>query len=108
MRQVAEVYAGRVNRLLKAENPPFLHDFDEEKQMSKIKFVDESVKSNIQSFMIARADLLRSISLLKKKVWTEKTAVHEIKGSINLQQLLIPLAKREIKNIKALSKYLTP
>ena len=108
MRQVAEVYAGRVNRMLKADEPPFMHDFDEEKQMSKIKFVDESVKSNLQSFMIARADLLKSISLLKKEVWTDKKAIHEVRGLVNLQQLLIPLAKREIQNIDKLSKYLTP
>jgi hypothetical protein len=109
MRQVAEVYCERVKRVLKSEDkPPFLYDFDEEKQMLKVRLEDESVRANLQAFLRARSELLNSVSLIDKDLWETKKANHEISGIVSLRQLLIPLAVREKNNLEYLLKYLIP
>lgn len=109
MRQVAEVYCERVKRVLKSEDePPFLYDFDEEKQMAKAKLEDESVRGNLQAFLRARSELLNAVSLIDKDLWETKKANHEISGIVSLRQLLIPLTIREKTNLEYLLKYLIP
>lgn len=108
MRQVAEVYCERVKRVLKSDDPPFLYDFNEEKQMAKIRLHDESVRGNLQAFLRARSELLNAVSLIGKDLWETKMANHEVTGIVSLRKLLIPLALREKKNLDYLLKYLIP
>ncbi|MHA2251167.1 MAG: hypothetical protein ACXAD7_12455 [Candidatus Kariarchaeaceae archaeon] len=106
LRQVAEVFANRIKRLLKNDNEelPLLHDFDEKKQMAKIKLYDESVRSNLSDFMKARSNLLNQISFIDREDWHKKIAQHETQGEVSLYNLLIPLAKREVKYLVILKK----
>jgi hypothetical protein len=97
LRQVAEVYAGRCKRVLnpELEELPILHEFDEQKQMRRVKIEEETVKSNLNDFMKARSKLLNKVSFIDKEDWNKKVARHETIGEISLLELLIPLAQRE-------------
>ncbi|MCH8908698.1 MAG: hypothetical protein IH840_16555 [Candidatus Heimdallarchaeota archaeon] len=97
LKQVAEVYQGRVRRIMQNESGQLVHlrDYDEHKLLSKVKIEEESVKSNIQLFMKARSDLLNRVSLIDKEEWMKKVADHEVLGEVSLLELLSPLAKRE-------------
>lgn len=108
LRQVGEVYTERVKRVVGSgpDEEPYLHDFNEERQMQKIDLEDETVKHNLGRFMNARSDLLNKISFIEKEEWDEYMCVHEKAGKISLRKLLIPLVKREEKNIAKLRKML--
>lgn len=106
MRQVGEVYAERVKRVLNSGDSPYFHDFDDQKQMSRIRLEEETVKSNLNEFMKARSELLNQISFIEKEDWENKKCIHEVSGELSLRRLLIPLAQREKKNIKILTDLL--
>jgi hypothetical protein len=106
LRQVSDVYAHRVKRVMTNETDDLirLKDYDENKLLSKITLADETAKSNINEFMNSRSDLLNRISLIDKSEWKKKLASHEIHGELTLLELLIPLADREIKFLKKLEQ----
>lgn len=108
LRLVAEVYAERVKRAMKPDNTEliFLHDYDEYKQMERIKLDDESVRGNITAFMNARSVLLNEVSLIDPEIWNKKLVKHETRGELTLLQLLSPLAQRENSNISKLKEML--
>jgi len=109
LRQVAEVYASRVKRIVdleEGEDLPYMHNFDEDKQMSYVDLDEETVKYNLGQFMQARSKLLNNISFLDAEEWDKLKCVHEIDGEITLRQLLIPLVKREQEHLAQIKELL--
>jgi hypothetical protein len=109
MRQVGEVYAERVKRVVDQEEDddiPYMHNFDEKRQMSKIDLDEETVKHNLGDFMEARSELLNKISFLEEEKWDSLKCEHETDGIISLRELLIPLVNRELEQLKRLEKLL--
>jgi len=109
LRQVGEVYASRVKRMVNleaGEELPYLHNFDEEKQMSMINLSEETVKYNLGQFMQARSELLGKISFLEADEWDKFKCRHETDGELTLRQLLIPLVKREEMHLNRIKELL--
>lgn len=97
MRQMAEIYTARVERLVNSEQKesfPKLHDYDEEKLLKKIDLEDETPKSNINIFLAARSDMLNMISF-DDDLWENCKCVHEQHGKLSLRELLSDLVERE-------------
>ncbi|MHA2502527.1 MAG: DinB family protein [Candidatus Kariarchaeaceae archaeon] len=110
LRQVGEVYASRVKRIVNLEygdELPFLHNFDENKQMSMVDLDEETVKYNLGQFMQARSELLSKISFLEADEWDKYKCKHESHGEMTLRQLLIPLVKREEQHLDQLKELLS-
>ncbi len=97
LRQVSEIFASRVKRVMLNETDEhvILKDYDEQKLMSKIEIEDETAKSNLNEFMQSRSDLLNRISLIDKSEWKRNICKHEVQGEVTLLELLAPLAERE-------------
>ena len=108
LRQVAEIYTGRVKRLVetKEDDPiPHFHDYNEFKLMSKVDLEEETPKANINTFLDVRSDMLNLISF-DDDIWESKMCVHEVEGEITLRKLLIPLVIRELKFLDKLEELL--
>ncbi len=108
MRQSAEIYTARVERIVRNEdmdNLPKLHDFDEKKLMRRIDLEEETPKANINIFMAARSDMLNLISF-DDDVWEKKKCLHETKGVMTLQELLADLVIRERAYLDKLNELL--
>lgn len=108
IRQVSDVYAQRVKRVMTRETEDIvnLKDYDEFKLLSQVNLDDETAKANISEFMQSRSELLNRISLIEKSEWRKQVCNHEVQGTLTLLELLIPLAEREKKNLLKLSDLL--
>ncbi|MCE7734267.1 MAG: hypothetical protein GPJ54_05260 [Candidatus Heimdallarchaeota archaeon] len=108
LRQVSDVYAQRVKRVMTRETEDLVNfkDYDENKLFSNIKLDDETAKANISEFMQSRSELLNRISLIEKSEWKKEVCNHEAEGTLTLLDLLIPLADREKNNLSKLSELL--
>ena len=107
LRLVGDVYASRVKRIVtrdEGEEIPYMHNFDEYRQMKVVDLDEETVKYNIGQFMQSRSKLLSHISFLEADEWDTLKGMHEVDGEISLRQLLIPLVKREQKQLATLKE----
>jgi hypothetical protein len=88
------------------DDVPYMHNFDEKRQMDKIDLDEETVKHNLGDFMEARSVLLNKISFLEDEKWDSLKCEHETDGMVSLRKLLIPLVKREQRHIKRIQELL--
>ncbi len=89
LQHAAEVFAERVQRMVKGEDVPETRDYNPDKFLEKIDIEDESVKANLREFMDARAKLFRALFPLKEEEeWDKFKIRHEVYGEITLRQLL--------------------
>jgi len=105
LRQIGEVYASRVKRIVDRQEDeplPFMHEFDENKQLNSVDIEAENVKYNLGKFIEARSNLINKISFLDEVEWDSLKGNHEKEGEISLKELLTPLVSREKKAISDL------
>ncbi len=107
LRYAADLFTGRVERMLKREDVPETHDFDIDKFLASEDIEDQSLKANIEEFMESRAKLLKLINPLKDEEWDTYKIKHEKFGELTLRQLLTVLANYEeewVNNIRTILK----